>query len=76
VNEDRIQPNAHCDNWTLFTNRFPHSLCILYTVDSITEESLEAHENDRMKGGRRMNSGLKKTIGEDTECPGMGSNQI
>jgi hypothetical protein len=56
-------------------NYFHAPQIILYTTDSITEESLRTYENKRMKGERRMNLGLTKTIGEGAERPGIGSNQ-
>jgi hypothetical protein len=50
----------------------------LYTRDSVKDISLsKCHQTkEEMKGVERTNMGLAHTIGEGTECPGIGSSQI
>jgi hypothetical protein len=49
----------------------------LYMTGLVTDESPRERQHGRMKEGRRMTDvGSMKTIGEGTECPGIGSSQM
>jgi hypothetical protein len=50
----------------------------LYTRDSVKDVSLTKYHQtkERMNGVEEMDVALTNTIGEDAECPGIGSSQI
>jgi hypothetical protein len=62
-------------HWKLWN---PSLFPFLYTCDSVTDEYLLTHHQtkERTNGIKKMNMGLKNTIGEGAEHPGISLSQI